>query len=42
MVEFLIAPKASPYCPLEVLFLFDDMGNDAIAPVPVLVNVEQQ
>jgi len=39
IVEFDIAPNAGPCCPLEILFLFDEVGYDAIAPIPVFVEV---
>ena len=39
VVEFDMVPKAAPCCPIEVLFLFDEIGYDAIAPVPVFVDV---
>jgi len=38
-IEFEVTPKTGPYCPLEILFLFDETARAATVPIPVLLDV---
>lgn len=39
-IEFEVLPRSAPYCPLEVLFVFDETSQAATFPVPVILDVE--
>jgi hypothetical protein len=41
VIEFVVQPQAAPFCPLEVLFILENVSDDPLPPVALILNVTE-
>jgi hypothetical protein len=40
-IEFVVQPQATPFCPLEVLFILENASDDPLPPVALILDVTE-
>ena len=41
-IEFVVQPQATPFCPLEVVFILETVSDDPLPPVALILDVTEK